>query len=325
MSLLIRRKPIMSWADSESQPVLGALLKHRLLERLAGEKFVMLSLTYRREEYDTPLDLYRETGERQHVPLFIRRLERRMGQKLKGRWLAKLEFQEGGWVHFHVIVTGVAFLDHATVTEAWGHGHVWVSRGERSTAEYMCKYVSKEGGIPDFLLAEKPRSLKVVRVSTGFWRDTKKQTGMKQKHSALLGLPVWVPLGKRLEDQKEKTLICYDDPKFGPDYRTYQVRYADMVKALTARGYLIRNSQEHPGYSEVGYHTAGRWTPADMGSLVLALCDVEGLDPGPVVAQRRPGRVHSITPSNPDAQRPRWLDRYWQGLEANEREGAMAW
>lgn len=84
----------------------------------------------------------------------VKRLRRRVGD-LRYLWVIERGSKRGR-LHVHVIVD--RWLPHATVREAWGLGHVWVSTprskgGARANAlanaRYLAKYVGKElaGGI----------------------------------------------------------------------------------------------------------------------------------------------------------------------------------
>lgn len=171
----VKERSSGSWLDPKCSGLLGYKLGKRLWNRCQGRRGVFLTLTYRRDEYSGPIELYRRAAAEQHVALFMRRLSRRLGRSLKGKWICKLEFQEGGWVHFHLLILGVERIEHATLKEAWGHGFVWIKRLNKTNCMYLTKYVAKGDAIPAFLYDEPPRSVKIIRVSPGFWLDTSKR------------------------------------------------------------------------------------------------------------------------------------------------------
>lgn len=170
-TLLVKQRPCRSWLNRETSPAISATLAQRLLDRCRGESDVlMLTLSYERSAWQwDPERLFHAASDEQHVPLFFRRLQKYLGCSLKGRWLCKQEFQRGGWVHWHIILIGVPFIPHEDLTRLWGHGHVWINKAKRRRLRYVCKYASKDADIPAWLYAQRPRAVKIIRVSPGFW------------------------------------------------------------------------------------------------------------------------------------------------------------
>jgi hypothetical protein len=169
--IALRIKRSGSWLDPDCSWLLGWKLGRRLWSRVQGHTGVFLTLTYRRDEFENSLDLYRTQSERQDVALFMRRLGRRLGVSFNGKWICKLEFQKGGWVHWHLIVLGVPRIEHDVLSEAWGHGFVWIKKLTKRRVLYTCKYIAKGGAhnLPAWIYAERPKSVKVIRTSRGFW------------------------------------------------------------------------------------------------------------------------------------------------------------
>ena len=122
----LRRKGMRSWFDVQWGPLFKLFLSRRLIARCKGERGVFLTLTYDRDAYDSACDLYDRAQRERHVREFMRRLSRALGESVKGKWICKLEFQEGGWVHWHILLLGRAWLMYETLRYAWGRGHVWV-------------------------------------------------------------------------------------------------------------------------------------------------------------------------------------------------------
>ena len=170
--IAVRVKRSGSWLDHECSGLLGWKLGQRLWQRCQGRRGVFVTLTYRRDEWQGPFDLYRSSGEQQHVPLFLRRLARAVGESFTGKWICKAEFQRGGWLHFHLIILDVEKIPFETLLRCWGHGGVRINRLRKERVMYLCKYVSKGGQTPAFLLGEAPRSVKIIRTSPGFWHGS---------------------------------------------------------------------------------------------------------------------------------------------------------
>lgn len=172
----IKQQGTGSWLDPLSVKGLSARLSSRLTERCRGHRGLFVTLTYDRtgETYegggfDSSLACYRAAQDEQHVPLFLRKVSRYLGESLTGRWLCKLEFQKGGWPHWHIIILDVPKIPHAELKRLWNKGHVDVRRMSPKNIRYVTKYTCKGGDLPAWLLAERSRAVKVIRVSPGFW------------------------------------------------------------------------------------------------------------------------------------------------------------
>lgn len=159
-----------SWFDAIGSRRKAFAVSAALQEEMTDRSFLFLTLTYKRDEYDGPEKLWRAAKEKRHFSRFIDRLERRLGRNLRGKWFAKIEFQEGGWLHWHVVLESKERIENSVLREVWGHGFVNVRKMTKIGARYVCKYVSKGSTIPDFLLDERARSIKITRTSPGFWR-----------------------------------------------------------------------------------------------------------------------------------------------------------
>jgi hypothetical protein len=235
-SIRVRRSGSRSWLDYQWAKAFGAKLATRLEERCTGERGVFLTLTYQRNEYENPRDLYRQASEKKHVAEFIKRLARHLGESMTGRWICKMEFQEGGWVHWHLIVLGVSRIEHAALSSLWGFGHVWIKRMTKDSRRYMTKYVAKGDGLPAFLYAERPRSVKVIRTSKGFWNYPPKDrpTTIREESPQL---DAYRPIGESLR-RADSTSIVEDE--FG-GFRSYQVTLDELLSDLRASGYRVVN------------------------------------------------------------------------------------
>jgi hypothetical protein len=222
--------------------VLAMKLAARLWERCKSERDGrFLTLTYRRDEYDGPQDLYRRSGEDRHVRRFIEDLAAYLGESLTGRWLCKLEFQKGGWVHWHLVVLGVGRIDHAVLTDMWGHGFVWVKRMTRSNVTYLTKYVAKDGELPAFLLLEPIRSVKVVRVSPGFWGDVPDDVAVDDAHGGDAAprrrgrMPWYRSIGEAIEEAPEATVVRDKDVNKYAEVKAPMWEVWHRLRAMGAR------------------------------------------------------------------------------------------
>lgn len=291
-----------SWFDERSARRLSARLGDRLWERCKGHRGLFVTLTYRREEYADARDLYRTAQEQQHVPLFLRKVERRLGVQLKGRWFCKLEFQSGGWVHWHLIILDLERIPHDLCTELWGHGHVWLRRLNRRNVRYCTKYTSKGGELPYWLLMEAPRSVKVVRVSHGFWGEphdpppdpdpcesSDRPRGMR--------LTAWVPLALSLINARDRFVARDGDGR----YLRGHCDLSDLLARLMQSGHTIAGSRR--GWVVVN---------ADLDDVNAAAAAAAA-----VRAQARPpSALHLKRTGNPDEPMvrgmPEWVHRwYW--------------
>lgn len=167
-------KVLVKQPRSDSLLVAGSRASTRLAQRLADRRFngvgLFLTLTYDRKAYSSALELYRAQRDERHVRRFISRLEDATGMDLTGRWTRKLEFQAGGWVHWHLILDAEDRIPQSLITEVWGHGHTWVNAASWARIKYFAKYLAKSvDDLPEWLLAERTRSVKVVATSPGFW------------------------------------------------------------------------------------------------------------------------------------------------------------
>ncbi len=181
--VFIRKAHCWSHLDPLAGPKMARCIGQRLHRRLAlarmnGDAWVMLTLTYDREPYepddpDAPEHLYDEAARLQHVNKFMKRLGDALGTKFTGKWIAKVEFQKGGWLHYHLILIGPSFIPHNTLLETWGHGACYVSAGTGRHAYYVSKaarYATKaEEGYPEWLYERTPKAVKLYRTSPGFW------------------------------------------------------------------------------------------------------------------------------------------------------------
>ncbi len=292
----IRRNRCRSWADPAAAKALSAEYADRLVEACKGHKGLILALTYRRDEYDDARDLYRRQREERHVRRFIERLAHFLGESLTGRWLCKMEFQRGGWVHWHLVIRDVEYIDQTALTEIWGHGYVWVQRMKPGRLRYICKYIAKGDALPAFILLEPIRSLKIIRVSPGFWPDDGEPAKPPASHTertetVLAGC--YVCIGQQLEAARESS-VC-QDLDTGRFHRVTRAVHEVVLEIVGAGGRVLG--------------TERGWVVVEgvTGAAVEA-----GVARGAELASGPAGeaRLHLIDTRNPPKrERWRWWDR----------------
>ena len=244
MKVTLRPLPSGSWLDERCAPHLALALRDRLYDRLRDESGVFLTLTYDRSRYRDAEECFDNASTSKHVARFMERLSEFLGESLRGRWLCKCEFQAGGWVHWHIIPTGVDYIPHSTLLRLWRFGFPFVQRfgrrdSRRRVAQYASKpvadYASKSGKLPAWLLAKRTRSIKIVRVSPGFWRDDTPPRARSTPEPRTT-LPMWVPIGARLEDVEHITTVRTESADGSRKHRTVAVDFNSLVIALVLAG-----------------------------------------------------------------------------------------
>ncbi len=287
-----------SWLDIRSARAMSKKLGEKLWSRCKGHRGLFVTLTYRRDEYRDALDLYRVQSEQQHVPLFLRKIARHLGRNLKGKWFCKMEFQEGGWVHWHLIILDVHKIPHDIATELWGHGHVWLRRLNKKNVQYVTKYAVKSGEVPAWLYAERPRSVKIIRVSPGFWgepvRPPKKKEPREEEDPYDFWGPseqriggMYVPIGTKIDNNADKFVV-----------RDEQGRYASGQCDL---GSLLVSLLEQ-GAGVVG--TRSGWLVLDASWKQLERAERKA--EASRASARGASPLHLIRGSNRDAKHRQW-------------------
>lgn len=317
----IRQRGTGSWLDPRSSKGLAARLSTRLVERCKGERGVVVTLTYRRDEYEDSRTIYRAAQDQQHVPLFLRKVSRHLGESLKGRWFCKMEFQRGGWIHWHVLILGVSRISIEALRDMWGRGHVWVDRLKPKALIYLTKYVAKPGGVPGWIYAEPPRAVKIIRVSPGFWGETEEHEPARDDPApdeddpypyAHIEPPeperykaaVYEPIGSRIERQRD----CFTARDEHGRYRHLNTDLAVVLVVLFERGCGI-----------IGRRAGWLVVDATLEDLESAESEARRRVDADAAARgfcRGRGRVHSIKHSNPDREGirswiPKWLDDWF--------------
>jgi hypothetical protein len=238
MSVTLQRKYTGSWFDPEDSRRLAATLTSRLLKRMKGKRGLFLTLTYDRQHWNNAQELYRQASQQKHMFNFLRRLSYYLTgtpNGLKGRWIRKAEWQDAGgegWLHYHLIIDWPRRIPHHQLERIWGHGFVHIKRASRHSMKYFAKYMGKAGTVPGWLLMERPRSVKVVAVSPGFWAESRASSeSIKRTPPA-----AYVPLGTILDSAREGTIVRCSESGI---CRTLGVDIVDAVAFLRAAGVRI--------------------------------------------------------------------------------------
>lgn len=290
----LRVPGLKSWFDPRSVPALSFELCTKLRTRMAKKRGLFITLTYNRDDYESPLDLFCTQQERQDVPKFIRRLQKYLGTPLSGLWMRKMEFQANGWVHFHIVLDYLKTIPHCKLTELWGHGHVWVERWSEHIADYLSKYIGKGDKVPGWILSMKPKTIKIVASSPGFWNNPPQPKREKPSKQFWAGLGMYIPIGARLEQYNKSTLarIQVTPDNCDQDQQRFKHFMLD-VDLGTLLVFLMQHNIQLSG-------SEGRWIDID--------CDRETLE---TVAMQ--AKLHLINRRNPDKW-PNYLHAILQSM-----------
>jgi len=126
---------------------------------------VMLTLTYE----DRSIKHLEQSNP--SVPLFIKRFNYELLEGDKNAYLKYVnipEWQKDGTVHYHMAIFNLPFVSHKKMTDLWGHGHLWITRSDRtrSVGRYMTKYMVK--GFNDYRM----QGHKKYMPSSGLFKPT---------------------------------------------------------------------------------------------------------------------------------------------------------
>ena len=147
----------------------------RLLPRLpdvGGSLF--LTFTVNPALYASPATAFEHARDR------LRRIFHRLrrGVVWEGRnyvidapYAIKVEFHQNGWAHFHVVFLTRRYLPGALLNHLWDLGRTNVQRISNDKFHYLLKYVTKGGGLPDWVRSRS--RLRVFQASRGFYTETK--------------------------------------------------------------------------------------------------------------------------------------------------------
>lgn len=306
----VKQHSSSSWFSREGSRRQAAKLRERLVRKCHGQAGVFLTLTYSREEWGGPRELYRAASAERHVRRFIEGLSAYLGESLTGRWIRKMEFQRGGWVHWHLIILGVKRIDYVALSELWGFGHVWISRASRRRVSYFAKYLSKESDVaPEWIYAEPVRSVKVVATSPGFWGESSKAS---QAPERLRLVGCYETIGQSVERMEQRCVLVDGE---GKHHQLWEQVWVVVARVLAHGGRVARGSR--PGWLRlVGAGPDGEVRPLIRWAAVL------GVQGGSPRASARGLRLHLTKDPNPPDLRSGWVGDYLRWVLDDEREVA---
>lgn len=210
---------------------------------------------------------------------------------MRGRWLCKMEFQRGGWVHWHLVVIGFDRIDQALLEKCWRHGFVWVRRAGEAELRYVCKYVGKAGSFPAFVYQRPIRSVKIIRTSPGFWSvdgaaeraDSVSEDGGRavayDAEPVEPRLPIFKSYGQMIQEGEERT-VCRERSAYelGRDrYTMLKLPIWEVLRVLKTLG--VRLQEASPGWMGVAVNSK-LWWGYVMGRLGAALLRRDGSNAG---------------------------------------------
>ena len=287
----LRQGHCRSWLDPRYASAAGAKLAERLQDRLKTEKGgLFLTLTYDRAPWPDARELYRKASEERHVRRFLADLGSYLRTNFSGRWICKMEFQQGGFVHWHIILLGVKRIPHEVLTEFWGRGHVWVEMlKKKKHSRYLAKYIAKDGGYPLWLLGERRGGVHVVRASPGFWPPKKKRPWSEPRPR----MPFYISVGQSIDHVDDTTIL-----KDGKYYKKINLCLAICIHLVGQMGGKLLQGEEKSWLGVSGI---------DRDEFLVCAGVLTGGDGSP--AKRGASPLHLIRLQDPPNPRcPRWLD-----------------
>lgn len=179
-SIIVERAVPRMWCDPVGAKILGKKLGERLVSVMAGRKAYLLTLTV--DHSRDPLEQY-QVGKRWIREIFYRLRK----QGLSDQYFWKLEVTEAGYPHWHCVVPvsrrwNLAEFE-AVLAVVYG---CWKRVGDKNGIDikyirnagglaYVCKYVSKSGIWPDWLLDQ--TQVRVYQSSSGFFSSERSGCG----------------------------------------------------------------------------------------------------------------------------------------------------
>lgn len=112
-----------------------------------NRRATFVTLTY-------PTSAVNQIDAKRHLRAFLKRLERMYrGRTITGIW--RMEFQERGAIHFHIIFFGLPFIHKTTISALWAQvtktfnpfTRIEGVSGHKKLINYVAKYVGKVNGI----------------------------------------------------------------------------------------------------------------------------------------------------------------------------------
>lgn len=156
----------------------GTFLKAKALESRDWpnlERWRFVTLTVDPQDWSCPSSAYSHISA--NFRFFLRKLRRAYPHE-KSVW--KLEFQLNGWPHWHLLIDYKKFIDPEILRRLWNYGHVQAKSADHNAKNYLLKYLTKDGLLPDWVL-HYPRQIRFFQTSPKFFSKTSTTTKCTNK------------------------------------------------------------------------------------------------------------------------------------------------
>lgn len=165
---------------------LGAIKKMNLLQKKGLPQFTnwrFVTLTVDPLKFTNSEKAYHYIKKR--FRYFIRDLKNYLDVKHL-RWISKLEFQENGWAHWHMLIDYRKPICVSTLKDIWGYGLVDIRRCKDRVMPYTFKYITKHAeGLPCwFLKLSRPRVLQTSGIFPSSVRSEKESSPGKTEEDS---------------------------------------------------------------------------------------------------------------------------------------------
>jgi hypothetical protein len=153
------------------------------------------------------------------------------------------------------------------------------------------------------VLTLRPRALKVVRVSPGFWKpiqQSRSLSGLERSIDRRSALPIYKPLGLTLAERKKRT-VFYDEER-----STFSTYHFDFGRLADHTRFRLRGA-EHTDFGQpfrrwfrLYFKGRGGWRPATLSDIDATILADDARE-----AAQRPAAasgVHSIRFINPRSE-----------------------
>lgn len=232
-----------SWFHSRGIYKVVSKIKDRI-PNLSGSLFITFTLDPELFE-DGPKDAFLKARQKLRKVFYALRKGAKwdsVDYLVKAPYCVKLEFHKNGWPHFHVVFRTRRFLPADLVNHLWGLGRSDVRRVGKKDFEYLFKYVSKGGALPDWV--KELSKVRIWQTSRGFYEKAlpkaKTKRGPRAK-SQRFGLNI----GERLESWDRMALLESDAGKYAqqPLARPFSEILNEEVISIAREGRYLGNNQ----------------------------------------------------------------------------------
>jgi hypothetical protein len=120
-------------------------------------------------------------------------------------YAVKLEFHKNGWAHFHVVFLTHNYVPGGLLNELWSLGRTHVRRINNEKFRYLLKYVTKGGGLPEWVRGR--ARLRVFQSSPGFLRPADEARKPMNRKTPFKRKRRTSTLGERMERWRRTALL----------------------------------------------------------------------------------------------------------------------